>query len=437
MSRRLRVIRRFAAITAAAVFSLTSAGTGVAARQASPAAPAPPPRTTPVGFPQDVGPHDSEAVIEWWYFNAFLTGSKSGRKYAVVGSFFRTGIGARKGHYLLYALADLNAKKKTTYSVVDQANVELLRAYLPLAALQRPGDPEIKKLVALLQQKKLPAPHRALSTTATITTKPDEPFAITMGKNALRCTSADGRTWQAKLVGDDFNLDLTLRQPPERPAMRVGGEGKTGLNRPDDMFYVSLTRMQAEGELTRGGMKETVAGDGWLDRQWGTSWVVQDTGWDWFGLQLSDGSDLIVYRVRDNASGKIRRAEATLLRPDGTQIVDSAPTFTTRGAYTDPASRITYPQTFLLTLPSTGHTLTITPAFPDQTIPVLGIGTAIWEGAVMGRGTTRDGADLTGRGYMELVGYRAKVGATGAATKPGRRPAAPQKQGGTPKPGTR
>jgi hypothetical protein len=48
-----------------------------------------------------------------------------------------------------------------------------------------------------------------------------------------------------------------------------------------------------------------------------------------------------------------------------------------------------------------GHTLTMTPAFPDQTIPVIGIRDAIWEGVVNVTGTA------TGRGYMELVGYQA------------------------------
>jgi predicted secreted hydrolase len=193
--------------------------------------------------------------------------------------------------------------------------------------------------------------------------------------------------------------------------MRVGDAGKTGLDRPDDMFYVSLTRMTASGTLARNGnAPETVTGEGWLDRQWGTSWVVQDTGWDWFGVQLNDGSDLIVYQIRDNKTGAIRRREATLLTRDGKQIVDRAPTFTTLGAsYTDPATKITFPQTFRVTLPSTGHALTFTPAFGGQIIPVIGIGDAIWEGAINVTGNMgRDGTPVRGRGYMELVGYRAK-----------------------------
>lgn len=390
-----------------AAAALAGAVTGPRA-QTPPAPAAPPPvRTTPVGFPQDAGPHDASALIEWWYYNAFLTNRATGKKYAVVASFFRTGPGTQKGHYLIYALADLDKRTKTTGSILDKTNRDLLRAYLPLAAQLRPADVRLANLIAALQKGDLPAPHRALETSAALSSSPAEPFAITLGANRLRCVGADGRTWKATLNGDDFSLDLTLRQPT-RPAMLVGGAGKTGLARPDDMFYVSLTRMTAGGTLRRkGGKPEAVSGAGWLDRQWGTSWVVQDTGWDWFGLQLSDGSDLIVYRVKDNATGAIRRSEATLLRPDGTQVVDSAPVFAPSGAWTDPQSGIVYPAAFRLTLPALGLSLTATPAFPDQTIPVVGIGDAIWEGAVNVTGRTRAGAAVTGHGYSELVGYRA------------------------------
>lgn len=360
-----------------------------------------PPRTTPVGFPQDAGPHD-ESTIEWWYYNAFLT-TESGRKVAVVASFFRTGIGAQKGHYFIYALTDLDAKTKQTGSVLDAANLRLLQGYLPLVAAQRPNDPRPMQMLALLQKGTLPKPHRGLKETAALT---PSPFSIAMGGGTLKQASPDARTWKATIQGDDFSIDLTLTQPAtgSRPPMLVGGEGKTGLTRPDDMFYVSLTRMNATATLTQKGKTEKATGDGWLDRQWGTSWVVGDNGWDWWGLQLSDGSDLIVYRVKDNKTGKILRAEATLLKPDGTQIVDTAPTFAADPArWKDPVSGIAYPQKWSVRVPKAGLTLEITPAFASQTIPVLGIGDAIWEGVV-----TVSGANgISGRGYMELVGYRA------------------------------
>lgn len=376
-----------------------------------------PARTTPVGLPQDAGPHDT-ATIEWWYFNSFLT-TESGKRYAVIGSFFRTGLSAqKKGHYLLYALADLDANTKTAYSVLDTANLALLKGVLPLLAMQKPDDPRPLQLLSALQNNRLPKPHRLHPGPAKVRTKPL--FAISFGKNWIAQAAPDARTWKANLSGDDFTLSLRMEQETGRPPMLVGGEGKTGLNRPDDMFYVSLTRMTSAGTLTRNGVTEKVTGIAWVDRQWGSSWVVGDNGWDWFGLQLDDGSDLIVYRITDNATGRVLRAEATLLRKDGTQIVDKAPTFAASGTWTDPVTKIAYPQTFTITMPTAGLSLTATPAFDAQTIPVIGIGDAIWEGVVNVTGTGPNGAAITGRGYRELVGYRSKPAA--AAVKGPRTP---------------
>ncbi len=180
----------------------------------------------------------------------------------------------------------------------------------------------------------------------------------------------------------------------------------TGLGTPDDMFYLSLTRPTATGTLLIDGKREKVTGTGWIDRQWGRSWIVGNNGWDWFGVHLDDGSDLIVYQVKDNTTGKVLRAEATLLRADGTQTVDKSVTFAPSGEWLDPKSGIAFPERFTVTLQNIGHTLNFAPVFDAQAIPTIGIGTAFWEGVVDVTGTTKKGTAITGRGYRELVGYK-------------------------------
>lgn len=365
-------------------------------RQLTIPAPPMPPRLTPVGFPQDAGPHD-ESLIEWWYANAFVKNTQ-GREWALVLSFFRTGIGKQKGHYLIYSLIDLKARKKQTASILDKANFDLLRAFLPLTLAQQP---HLKPLVETMQQGRLPKPHR-LATEATRLTP--TPFSIAIGACRLSQVSTDARTWRAVIDEPAFGAELTLTQPT-RPAMRVGGEGMTGIKQPQDMFYLSLTQMKAEGTLRVGGNSEAVQGVGWLDRQWGTSWVVQNNGWDWFGLSLDDGSELIAYRVRDNKTQAILQASATLLRADGTQQVEPAPRFVSSALRKDPQTKLTYPHRFELTLPTLGLTLRAQALFDHQVIPVLGIGEGIWEGVVMVEGRTSLGKPVRGRGFMELVGY--------------------------------
>lgn len=365
-------------------------------RQLTIPAPPMPPRTTPVGFPQDAGPHD-ESLIEWWYANAFVKNAQ-GHEWAIVLSFFRTGFGPQKGHYLIYSLIDLKEKKKRTASILDKTNFTLLRALLTLSQAQQP---QLKPLAEAMQQGRLPKPHRLFPEVATLT---PSPFAIAMGANRLHQASADARTWHAVIDDPSFAIDLTLTQP-SHPAMRVGGEGMTGIKQPQDMFYLSLTHMQAEGTLRIGAKSEAVQGAGWLDRQWGTSWVVQNNGWDWFGLALDDGSELIVYRVRDNKTKAILQASATLLRADGTQVVEPAPRFVSSKPHKDPVTKITYPHHFEITLPTLGLSLRTQALFDHQVIPVLGIGEGIWEGVVTVDGRNAQGKPLRGRGFMELVGY--------------------------------
>ncbi len=356
-----------------------------------------PPRTTPVGLPQDAGPHDV-GLIEWWYANAFVKNAQ-GREWAVVLSFFRTGLGKQKGHYLIYSLIDLRAKKKYTASILDKTNFELLRAFLPLAL---PQQPYLKSLAESMQQGRLPRPHRLFPEAAQVTTLP---FVIAMGPNRLSQVSEDARSWRAVIDDPEFGIELELTQPAPSPPMLVGGAGMTGIKQPQDMFYLSLTQMQATGTLRFQGKQEPVTGVGWLDRQWGTSWGFSNNGWDWFGLVLEDGSTLIAYRLRDTKTGATLQASATLLRADGTQSVDTAAQFVASAPYKDPQTKIIYPHHFQIALPALGLKLRTKALFDHQVIPVLGIGEGIWEGVVQVEGEDAQGKAVRGRGFMELVGY--------------------------------
>ena len=374
--------------------------------QDAPVPKAKPSRTTPVGFPQDAGPHDDASSIEWWYYWAFVTTEK-GKPYAVIGSYFRTGIGAKKGHYLIYSLNDLTAKKRYASSILDKTNVALLQSFLPMAALAKPDDPRPMQLLAMMQNGKLPPPHVALNKDADVKKTPR--FAVAMARNALTQTTEDALTWETVTQSDDkttpWKLEMTLSQPT-RPAMLAGSADGTGLlQNADQMYYLSLTRMEAKGVLTIDGATEKVTGVGWIDRQWGSPTYIQNYGWDWFGLQLEDGSELILNRIRDAVTGKIVAVQATILDKEGKQTVEEPTVFKPLGEWNDKNTKITFPAGFAVTLPKSGYTLEMRPAFSDQTIPVLGVGTAIWEGVVKAAGT-RNGQPVAGRGFMELVGYQ-------------------------------
>lgn len=392
-------MKHFLRVLSAIVLMMTLTVVGYA-QGAKPPTAAPP---RPVGFPQDAKPHDATASIEWWYFNAFLT-SESGRKWAAVGSFFRVGLpGQKKGHYLIFSLADLESQERTAYSILDRQGYLLLRTIAEAQITLNPNDPRPYQLLALLTRSELPTPHQALKENARLKTSPL--FSLTLENHLVSQESTDGRSWKVILNGDTWTLDLSMKQP-ERPPMLVGGKGMTGVNRPNEMYYLSLTRMEVEGTLTDDGAELPIKGVGWLDRQWGSPEFIQNYGWDWLGLQMEDGSDLILYRLRKISNGEIVKMEATTLTADGQTIVEKPTLFKRTGTWTDPMTRITFPSTFEISLPTSGYTLTVTPVFAQQTIPVIGIGDAIWEGVVDASGKNKAGEEVKGRGYLELVGYR-------------------------------
>ncbi len=83
-----------AALAAFCIASATCIAAPPAARR-RPGRPGAPPRAARWHCRRAPG-RTTRSTIEWWYFNSFLT-TEGGKRYAVVASFFRTGLGAQKG----------------------------------------------------------------------------------------------------------------------------------------------------------------------------------------------------------------------------------------------------------------------------------------------------------------------------------------------------
>jgi predicted secreted hydrolase len=131
------------------------------------------------------------------------------------------------------------------------------------------------------------------------------PLVATQKENTLTQT-ADG------FVLKTPDLDLTLK--PLKPAVRhpASGTAQSG-----QLEYQSVTRMALSGKVKNlAGTTQDVNGLGWFDHQWGDQLPGQNAFWDWMGLQLSDGSELMLYRVRD-AAGTVLQTYGTRIGEDG------------------------------------------------------------------------------------------------------------------------
>jgi predicted secreted hydrolase len=231
-----------------------------------------------------------------------------------------------------------------------------------------------------------------------------EPFRVWV-KDWTAASIAD-QTFPARLLAsaDGTAIDLVLQQG-KPPVL----QGERGLSRKsaepgNASYYYSLTRMPASGHVTVGGERFEVTGFAWMDREWSTSSLGEDqVGWDWFSLQLDDGWDVMLYRLRRKDGSADPASSGTLIDPEGRsralnladfQILDS-------GEWRSPRSGARYPARWRLRIPREDLDVEVRPMLEDQE---LDVSFRYWEGAASLEGTHRS-RPVRGSGYVELTGY--------------------------------
>ncbi|MGE3667434.1 MAG: lipocalin-like domain-containing protein [Steroidobacteraceae bacterium] len=209
-------------------------------------------------------------------------------------------------------------------------------------------------------------------------------------------------TFRIEAPAEEFALDLTLA-PGEAPMLNgEAGFSRKGPTPGAASYYYSLPHLAVRGDIARGGKREAVTGEAWLDHEWSSeSLEPQAAGWDWIGVNLDDGGALMAFRIRGRG-GDVRWAGGTLRAADGTlrhfspdEIV-MAPQRTWRS----PRTAIAYPVEWRVRAGKL--TLSLAPLMDDQESDTRATTGAIyWEGAVRARAGERE----IGRGYLELTGY--------------------------------
>jgi predicted secreted hydrolase len=314
------------------------------------------PRSEPVSFPRDHGSHPAEA-IEWWYWTGHLTGS-GGREYGFLLVFFRL----RQFHLAHFAWADVSGK---TFRFDEKAHMGL--------------------------------PGIAGAREAGLDVVNEDWFA--REKNGV---------YQLSAAADGVALSLALT--PEKPPVIHGENGisRKGAGLNEFSHYVSITRLAARGTRTSSGRTEALSGVAWFDHEWGPGALpAEAAGWDWFSLQLSDGSELMLYRLRRTDGSATPSSSGTFVpaRGEPRRIAWSDVHLTPTGAWTSLRSGARYPSGWDLAVRSIGLEARIRPALADQELVTSkSTGVTYWEGACRIDGT-REGRPVHGQGYTELTGY--------------------------------
>jgi predicted secreted hydrolase len=320
-------------------------------------------------FPEDHGPH-FEYQTEWWYYTGNLQ-TEDGRRFGYQFTIFRRGLApgvppdeglsTNQIYFAHFALTDVSAER-------HYYDERFSRGASGLAGARS-------------------SPFSAWVEDWSV-------VSAAAGAEAVRIT--------ATVEGIELDLNLTAIKP-------IVKHGNQGLDPKSDKpgnasYYLSYTRMQTDGELLVEGQSFDVNGLSWFDHEWSTSVLGENAvGWDWFGLQLDDGRELMLYYVR-LADGTIDPVSGgTYVDSDGRTInlSSSEVKIEALGTWVSEESGAEYPSGWEISLPTLDIEIIVEPVIDAQEMRVS---FTYWEGAVLISGEQAD-AILSGSGYVELTGY--------------------------------
>jgi predicted secreted hydrolase len=221
-----------------------------------------------------------------------------------------------------------------------------------------------------------------------------------------------GATQKLEAIADRFSFDLSLKsdKPPvihgkDGVSQKAEGAGKAS-------HYISFTRLNTTGEIVLDGKRYSVEGTSWMDHEFFSHQLESDqSGWDWFSLQLADHSELMLFRLRRKDGSPDSFSAGTFVDPQGRARHLTAKDFTvTPGKiWTSPATGGRYPVEWMIEVPSIGFKATLqTPMAQQELKSTARSGTSYWEGAI-DVAASRLGRELSGVGYLEMTGYAGTI----------------------------
>lgn len=321
-------------------------------------------------FPVDHGPHP-DFRTEWWYYTGNLQ-TVDGRHFGYQLTFFRRAL----------LPPDQATPRASTWS-----SPQVYMAHFALTDVQ---------------SRQFYAAERLERGATGLAGAEGDPFQVWL--RDWRVEEIEPNVYRLTAAEDDVAINLTLID--NKGAILQGDQGysQKGPDAGNASYYISLTRLESKGTIEIDRILYNVDGLSWMDHEWSTSALAPDqVGWDWFSIQLDDGSEIMLFQIR-KADGSIDPfSGGMLIMPDGStgrlekedfdlQVLDTWTSQRTGG---------NYPSRWKLVIPAHGLDLLIEPHLADQE---LNVSYSYWEGAVRVRGTIYN-LPVTGDGYVELTGY--------------------------------
>jgi len=225
------------------------------------------------------------------------------------------------------------------------------------------------------------------------------------------------KNWSAKIAAgshmlkaatDDFSYKLTLQAV--KPPVLHGNAGYSlkGSTPERASCYYSITRLIAEGTLTLDDKTIPVKGLSWMDHEFSTAALEPGIiGWDWFSLQLSDQSEIMLFQLRNEYGGLHASSSGTFVDPSGRSSHLSREDFSIEvlDRWKSPKSGAIYPVRWRVTVFPPALQLNVVANMSNQEMQTpRSTGVTYWEGSVGAKGSIAEHA-VQGQGYVELTGY--------------------------------
>jgi len=210
-------------------------------------------------------------------------------------------------------------------------------------------------------------------------------------------------TQTLEAIADRFSFDLSLKSEKPPVINGLNGVSQKAEGAGKASHYISFTHLKTTGTVILDGKQFAVEGSTWMDHEFFSHQLdAGQSGWDWFSMQLEDGSELMLYRLRRADGSPDPYSAGTYVDPQGHSRHLSASDF----KVTPGKTWTHYPVEWTVEVPSMNFKAQVTTPLPQQEI--TGSGSTYWEGAI-DIDATQASHRLRGVGYLEMTGYAGRI----------------------------
>ena len=294
--------------------------------------------------------------LEWWYLTGFLEGD-NGKKYGV--------------EYVFFSFRALDCRQRYMVNVAISNPEDAIFIY----------DHEVNLSKDYLNQE------------------------IPLHFDTKRYQfSGEKGSYLAKASMKDHRAGFVLETTPTQPVVYHQDSGYVQYGGIASAGYYSYPRLQTEGQLFIENDTINVIGTTWYDRQWdGGNVYRRKVAWDWTAINLSDSTELMLYRVNEHKTDKIElggsyiKKDHSLITLKSEDIIFEPLTY-----WTSPKSKKKYPIKWNIEIPKIDLKAIMVADINDQEVFIKNwLKVFYWEGMCSLSGYKSD-KPISGEAYLEM-----------------------------------